>query len=65
MQTFVLVIADGFMRGKRPLSAAAGSLVPALEALLVIAVVAVTAMSALLPESAAIGSLGSERCSSW
>jgi cation:H+ antiporter len=58
MQTFVLVIADRFMRGSRPLSAAAGSLVPALEGILVIAVVAVTVKSALLPETAAIGSVG-------
>ena len=46
MQTFVLVIADRFVRGNRPLSTAAGSLVPALEGLLVIAVVCVTVMSA-------------------
>jgi cation:H+ antiporter len=58
MQTFVLVIADRCMRGSRPLSAAANSLVPALEGLLVIAVVGVTMMSAVLPESANIGSLG-------
>ncbi len=58
MQTFVLVIADRFMRGNRPLSAAANSLVPALEGLLVIAVVCVTMMSAVLPESAEIGSVG-------
>jgi len=58
MQTLVLVVADRFMRGDRPLSTAASSLVPALEGLLVVAVVGVTVMSALLPESAAIGSLG-------
>ena len=58
MQTFVLVIADRFVRGDRPLSTAAGSLVPALEGLLVIAVVCVTVMSAVLPPSASIGPLG-------
>jgi cation:H+ antiporter len=58
MQTFVLVIADRCMRGDRPLSAAANSLVPALEGLLVIAVVCVTMMSAVLPSSASIGRLG-------
>jgi cation:H+ antiporter len=58
MQTFVLVIADRFVRGDRPLSTAAGSLVPALEGLLVIAVVCVTVMSAVLPSSASIGPLG-------
>jgi cation:H+ antiporter len=54
----VLVIADRFVRGDRPLSTAAGSLVPALEGLLVIAVVCLTAMSAVLPSSANIGPLG-------
>jgi cation:H+ antiporter len=58
MQTFVLVIADRFVRGSRPLSTAAGSLIPALEGLLVIAVVCVTVMSAVLPSSASIGPLG-------
>jgi cation:H+ antiporter len=58
MQTFVLVIADRFVRGDRPLSTAAASLVPALEGLLVIAVVCVTVMSAVLPSSASIGPLG-------
>ena len=33
MQTFVLVIADRFVRGDRPLSTAAGSVVPALRRL--------------------------------
>ena len=54
----MLVIADRFVRGARPLSTAAGSLVPALEGLLVIAVVSVTVMSAVLPSSASIGPLG-------
>jgi hypothetical protein len=58
MQTLVLVIADRFVRGDRPLSTAAGSLVPALEGMLVIAVVCVTVMSAVLPPSASIGPLG-------
>jgi cation:H+ antiporter len=58
MQTLVLVIADRFVRGSRPLSTAAGSLIPALEGLLVIAVVCVTVMSAVLPSSASIGPLG-------
>jgi cation:H+ antiporter len=58
MQTLVLAIADRFVRGDRPLSTAAGSLVPALEGLLVIAVVCVTVMSAVLPSSANIGPLG-------
>jgi cation:H+ antiporter len=58
MQTFVLVIADRCMRGDRPLSAAAASLVPALEGLLVIGVVAVAILSAVLPESANVGRLG-------
>jgi cation:H+ antiporter len=58
MQTFVLVIADWFGRGRTPLSTAAASLVPALEGLLVIAVVGVTAMGGLLPSSASIGPMG-------
>jgi cation:H+ antiporter len=55
MQTFVLVIADWFGRGRTPLSTAAASLVPALEGLLVVAVVSVVAMGGLLPSSASIG----------
>ena len=58
VQTIVLAIADRFVRGPLPLAAAAASLVPALEGLLVVAVVAVTAMSGLLPASAAVGPLG-------
>ena len=57
MQTFVIVIADIFVRGKRPLSTCAASLIPALEGLLVIAVVTITVMSAVLPATAAIGSV--------
>jgi cation:H+ antiporter len=58
MQTFVLVIADWFGRGKSPLSTAAASLIPALEGLLVIAVVCTTIMGGLLPPSASIGPMG-------
>ena len=58
MQTFVLVIADWFGKGKTPISTAAASLVPALEGLLVIAVVSVTAMGGLLPSNASIGPMG-------
>jgi cation:H+ antiporter len=58
MQTFVLVIADWFGRGRTPLSTAAASLIPALEGLLVVAVVGVTAMGGLLPSSASIGPMG-------
>jgi cation:H+ antiporter len=58
MQTLVLAIADRCVRGARPLSALASSLIPALEGSLVIAVVGVTMMSGLLPESAAIGRVG-------
>lgn len=58
MQTLVLVIADRFMRGSRPLSTASASLVPALEGTLVICVVGITVMSGLLPASAAVGPLG-------
>ena len=58
MQTFVLVIADWFGRGRPPLTTAAASLVPALEGLLVIAVVCVTVMGGLLPPSASIGPVG-------
>ena len=58
MQTLVLVIADRFMQGSRPLSTASASLVPALEGTLVICVVGITVMSGLLPASAAVGPLG-------
>jgi cation:H+ antiporter len=58
MQTLVLAIADRFVRGDRPLTALAGSLVPALEGMLVIAVVGVTIISGLLPESSAVGPVG-------
>jgi cation:H+ antiporter len=58
MQTFVLVIADWFGRGRPPLSTSAASLVPALEGLLVAAVVCLTVMGGLLPSSASIGPVG-------
>lgn len=58
MQTLVLVIADRFMCGSRPLSTASASLVPALEGTLVICVVGITVMSGLLPATAAVGPLG-------
>jgi cation:H+ antiporter len=58
MQTFVLVIADWFGRGRPPLTTSAASLVPALEGLLVAAVVCVTVMGGLLPASASIGPVG-------
>jgi cation:H+ antiporter len=58
MQTFVLVIADWFGKGRSPISTATASLVPALEGLLVVAIVSVTAMGGLLPSSASIGPMG-------
>jgi cation:H+ antiporter len=58
MQTFVLVIADWFGRGRPPLTTAAASLIPALEGLLVAAVVCFTIMGGLLPSSASIGPVG-------
>ena len=58
MQTFVLVIADWFGRGRPPLTTSAASLVPALEGLLVAAVVCITVMGGLLPASASIGPVG-------
>jgi cation:H+ antiporter len=55
MQTLVLVLLDASVRGNRPLSFLVGSLVPVLEALLVLAVVGVMLMGTQLPESASIG----------
>ncbi|MFL5781863.1 MAG: sodium:calcium antiporter [Thermoleophilaceae bacterium] len=57
IQTVVLAVLDTAVRGDRPLSYLAGSLVVVLEAGLVIAVVVVAMMSTLLPESAAIGAV--------
>jgi len=55
MQTLVLVVLDASVRGNRPLSFLVGSLVPVLEALLVLSVVGVMIMGTQLPESASIG----------
>jgi cation:H+ antiporter len=54
-QTLVLVLCDAFVRGERPLTFMVGSLVPVLEALLVVIVVTVTVSGGLLPASVAIG----------
>jgi len=53
MQTAVLVICDAVVEGDHPLSSLVGSLMPVLEAVLVISVVALVLMGALLPESVA------------
>jgi cation:H+ antiporter len=55
MQTLVLVVLDATVRGSRPLSFLVGSLIPVLEALLVLAVVGVMLMGTQLPSSASIG----------
>jgi cation:H+ antiporter len=49
VQTTVLVICDYFVTEKRPLSYLAGSLIPVLEASLVISVTALAMLGALLP----------------
>src|SRR5437660_2747768 len=54
-QTLVLVLCDAFVRGERPLTFMVGSLLPVLEALLVVIVVTVTVAGGLLPASIAIG----------
>jgi cation:H+ antiporter len=54
-QTLVLVLCDAAIRGDRPLTFMVGSLIPVLEALLVLVVVAVTVAGGLLPPSTAIG----------
>jgi cation:H+ antiporter len=54
MQTAVLVVCDFFVVGDRPLSHLVGSLVPVLEAAIVIMLVSVVLMGALLPTSVAI-----------
>jgi cation:H+ antiporter len=54
MQTAVLVICDLFVVGDRPLSHLVGSLMPVLEASIVIMLVSVVLMGALLPASVAI-----------
>ena len=54
MQTMVLVICDMFVKGDKPLSFLVGSLMPVLEAALVIAVVALVFMGTMLPSSVAV-----------
>ena len=49
IQTAVLVIADFFVVGRKPLSYMVGSLIPVLEASLVVAVTSVAMLGALLP----------------
>ena len=53
MQTMVLVICDAFVTGDKPLSFLVGSLIPVLEAALVIVTVSVVLMGTLLPASVA------------
>src|SRR3954447_14768557 len=55
IQTMVLVLCDLAVRGKKPLSFLVGSLIPVLEAALVVLVTGGVLMGALLPESARIG----------
>jgi cation:H+ antiporter len=55
VQTMVLALCDVAVRGKRPLSYLVGSLVPVLEALLVVLVVGGVLLGALLPASVSIG----------
>lgn len=54
IQTAVLAICDWFVREKRPLSYMVGSLIPVLEASLVIAVTALATLGTLLPGTALI-----------
>jgi cation:H+ antiporter len=51
VQTAVLVIADWFVVGRKPLSYMVGSLIPVLEASLVVAVTSVAMLGALLPST--------------
>lgn len=53
MQTMVLAVCDMFVKGKRPLSHLVGSLLPVLEASLVIVLVALVFMGTMLPPSVA------------
>jgi len=55
MQTMVLVFCDMAASRRQSLSYLVGSLVPVLEALLVVLVVSIVMMGALLPESTSIG----------
>jgi cation:H+ antiporter len=57
VQTMVLVICDAVASRRQALTYLVGSLVPVLEALLVIFVVSVVMMGALLPQSVRIGPL--------
>src|ERR1039457_1661315 len=54
MQTMVLAICDMFVKGKKPLSYLVGSLMPVLEASLVMAIVALVFMGTMLPPSVAL-----------
>lgn len=54
VQTAVLVICDLVVEGDHPLSSLVGSLMPVLEAVLVVSVVSLVLMGALLPESVAV-----------
>lgn len=54
-QTLVLVLCDAVISGGRPLTFMVGSLIPVLEAFLVMLVVTVTVAGGLLPESTSIG----------
>jgi cation:H+ antiporter len=54
MQTMVLTICDMFVKGDKPLSYLVGSLMPVLEASLVIAIVAIVFMGTMLPPAVAI-----------
>ncbi|HWB67463.1 MAG TPA: sodium:calcium antiporter [Mycobacteriales bacterium] len=55
VQTLVLVICDAAVRGDRPLSYLAGSLLPVFEALLVVVTVSVTVAGGLLRPSVGLG----------
>src|SRR5215472_3357184 len=54
-QTLVLVLCDAVVSGDRPLTFMVGSLIPVLEAFLVVVVVTATVAGGLLPESTSIG----------
>lgn len=55
VQTLVLAVCDATVRGDRPLTSLVSTLMPVLEAVLVILVVSITVAGGLLPESTAIG----------
>ena len=54
VQTIVIVLCDAFVRGDRPLSYLVGSLIPVLEASLVVVVMTVVLLGALLSPSTAV-----------